>query len=148
MNHRWIADRTTSFDSSGIRRVFDLASQMTDPINLSIGQPDFPVPHPVQDACIDAIRDGKNGYALTQGMPILREKLQAQVDTEYGHEDRKVFVSSGTSGGLMLAILALVNPGDEVILFDPFFVMYEALVRLVGGQPVLIETYPRKSNSD
>jgi aspartate aminotransferase/aminotransferase len=53
-----------------------------------------------------------------------------------------VFVSSGTSGGLVLAMLSLVNPGDEVIVFDPFFVMYEALVKLAGGRPVLIDTYP------
>jgi len=138
----WIAERTKAFDSSGIRKVFDLASQLKDPINLSIGQPDFDVPEPVKDACIDAIQSGKNGYALTQGMPVLREKLQQRIDAEYGHADRKVFVSSGTSGGLVLAMLSLVNPGDEVILFDPFFVMYEPLVRLVEGVPVLLDTYP------
>ena len=133
MLHPWIAQRTTTFDSSGIRKVFDLAAQMKDPINLSIGQPDFDVPEPVRQACIDAIQSRKNGYSLTQGAPVLREKLQRQVDAEYGHADRKVFVSSGTSGGLVLTMLSLVNPGDEVIIFDPFFVMYEPLVSLVGG---------------
>src|SRR5690606_216271 len=110
-----IADRTRAFDSSGIRKVFELAAKMKDPINLSIGQPDFEMPEAVQTACIDAIRQGKNGYALTQGMPVLRDKLQQQVDAEYGHQDRGLFVSSGTSGGLALAVLSLVNPGDEVI---------------------------------
>lgn len=142
MTHPWIADRTKAFDSSGIRKVFDLARQMKDPINLSIGQPDFDVPEPVRLACIDAIQSGKNSYALTQGMPVLREKLQAQIDREFQHADRKVFVSSGTSGGLVLAMLSLVNPGDEVIIFDPFFVMYEPLVQLVNGTPILIDTYP------
>ena len=104
MTNPWIADRTQAFDSSGIRKVFDLASRMTDPINLSIGQPDFDVPAEVRQAAIDAIQSGKNGYALTQGMPVLREKLQARVDEEYGHDDRQLFVSSGTSGGLLLAI--------------------------------------------
>jgi len=140
--HSWIAERTKAFDSSGIRKVFDLASQLKDPINLSIGQPDFDVPEPVRAACIDAIQSGKSGYALTQGMPVLRDKLQQQIDREYGHADRRVFVSSGTSGGLVLTVLSLVNPGDEVLIFDPFFVMYEPLVRLVGGQPVLIDTQP------
>lgn len=138
----WIADRTTAFDSSGIRKVFDLASQLKDPINLSIGQPDFDVPEPVKAACVDAIQSGKNGYALTQGMPVLRDKLRERIHAEYGHADRDVFVSSGTSGGLVLTMLSLVNPGDEVIIFDPFFVMYEPLVRLVAGEPVLIESYP------
>ncbi len=142
MTNPWIAERTKSFDSSGIRKVFDLAAQMKDPVNLSIGQPDFDVPESVQQACIDAIRGRKNGYALTQGMPILRDKLQRQVDREYGHDDRKAFVSSGTSGGLLLTMLSLVNPGDEVIVFDPFFVMYEPLVSLVGGTVVSIDTYP------
>jgi aspartate/methionine/tyrosine aminotransferase len=138
----WIADRTRAFDSSGIRKVFDLASQLEDPINLSIGQPDFAVPEPVQGACIEAIRSGKNGYSLTQGMPVLREKLQERIDGEYRHADRRLFVSSGTSGGLVLTLLSMVNPADEVIVFDPFFVMYPSLVKLVGGTPVLIDTYP------
>lgn len=138
----WIADRTKTFDSSGIRKVFDLAAKMKDPINLSIGQPDFDVPEPVKDACVDAIRSRRNGYALTQGMPVLRDKLQARVNAEYGHADRSVFVSSGTSGGLVLAIWSLINPGDEVIIFEPYFVMYESLVKMAGGVPVVIDTYP------
>ena len=142
MSDAWIAERTRAFDSSGIRKVFDLAAKLTDPINLSIGQPDFAVPQEVQDAAIAAIRSGKNGYALTQGMPVLRDKLQAEVDSEYGHADRKVFVTSGTSGGLVLAMLALVDPGDEVIFFDPYFVMYDSLVKLVGGRSVVLDTYP------
>ena len=142
MPQRWIAGRTRYFDSSGIRKVFDLAATMRDPINLSIGQPDFSVPAEIQEAAIRAIREGKNGYALTQGMPVLREKLQAQIDARYGHADRQVFVTSGTSGGLVLAMLALVNPGDEVIVFDPYFVMYPSLVSLVGGEAVIVDTYP------
>ena len=142
MTNPWIAQRTASFDSSGIRKVFDLAANMTDPINLSIGQPDFDVPNEVKSAAIEAIESGRNGYALTQGMPVLREKLQKQIDDEYGHSDRKVFVSSGTSGGLVLTMLSLVNPGDEVIIFDPYFVMYTSLVKLVGGVPVVLGTYP------
>ena len=142
MSERWIADRTRLFDSSGIRKVFDLARSLPDPINLSIGQPDFEVPEPVRKSCIEAIEAGKNGYSLSQGIPPLREKIQQQVDQQYGHTDRTVLISSGTSGGLVLAMLALVNPGDEVIIFDPYFVMYEPLVQLVGGTPVLIDTYP------
>jgi aspartate aminotransferase len=138
----WIADRTRAFDSSGIRKVFDLAAKMKDPINLSIGQPDFDVPEEIKTACIDAIKGGKNSYALTQGMPVLREKLQKRIDAEYGHQDRRVFVASGTSGGLALAMLSLVNPGDEVIIFDPYFVMYTSLTQLAGGKPVIIDTYP------
>lgn len=138
----WISERSKSFDSSGIRKVFDLAAKLKNPVNLSIGQPDFDVPESVKDACIDAIQSGKNAYSPSQGIGPLREKLQASVDERYGHDDREVFVSSGTSGGLVLTIMSLVNPGDEVIIFDPYFVMYVPLVQLVGGIPVLIDTYP------
>jgi len=140
--HPWLAERTQHVDSSGIRKVFDLAAKLEDPINLSIGQPDFDPPIEMQEAAIAAIRNGRNGYSLTQGAAVLREKLQADVDKQYGHEDRQVLVTSGTSGALVLLVLALVNPGDEVIVFDPFFVMYDSLVRLVGGRPVLVDTYP------
>ncbi|HEX3600507.1 MAG TPA: aminotransferase class I/II-fold pyridoxal phosphate-dependent enzyme [Lacipirellulaceae bacterium] len=140
--HPWLADRTEKFDSSGIRKVFDLAAKMKDPINLSIGQPDFPVPDAIKEAAIAAIRGDKNGYSQTQGIADLRAKLQARVDAEYQHADRRVLVTSGTSGSLMLAALAMVNPGDEVIVFDPYFVMYPALVGMAGGKCVTIDTYP------
>ncbi len=142
MPHQWIAERTRCFDASGIRKVFDLGAKLTDPINLSIGQPDFDVPEAVKRSAIEAIEQGKNGYALSQGMPVLREKLLARVREQYGHEDRDLFVTSGTSGGLMLALLVLVNPGDEVIVFDPYFVMYDALTGVAGGRVVYVETYP------
>ena len=138
----WISERSRLIDSSGIRKVFELAAKLKDPVNLSIGQPDFDVPDSVKAASIDAIMHGKNAYSLTQGISPLREKLQQQIDSRYGHPDRSVFVTSGTSGGLVLAMLSMVNPGDEVVLFDPYFVMYTALVRMVGGVPVLVDTYP------
>jgi aspartate aminotransferase/aminotransferase len=141
-SHPWLADRTAKFDSSGIRKVFDLAAKMKDPINLSIGQPDFAVPDAVKEAAIAAIRANKNGYSVTQGAAELRERLQTRVDAELGHADRRVLVTSGTSGALVLSILAMVNPGDEVIVFDPYFVMYPALVGMVGGKCVMVDTYP------
>jgi len=142
MDQHWLADRTKLYDASGIRKVFDLGAKMTDPINLSIGQPDFDVPEEVRDAAVAAIGSRKNGYALSQGMPALREKLQARVQAELGQSDREAFVTSGTSGGLMLALLVLVNPGEEVIVFDPYFVMYDALTSVAGGKAVHIDTYP------
>jgi len=142
MSAHWLADRTRCFDASGIRKVFDLGAKMTDPINLSIGQPDFDVPEPVKQTAIDAIRSGKNGYALTQGIPLLREKLQEKIDRQYGHDDRRVFVTSGTGGGLMLAMLVLLNPGEEAIVFDPYFVMYDALAGVAGARIVYLDTYP------
>ena len=138
----WISERSQCFDSSGIRKVFDLAAKLENPVNLSIGQPDFDVPDSVKHACIEAIQQGKNAYSPSQGIGPLRSELQARIDKRFEHEDREAFVSSGTSGGLVLTVLSLVNPGDEVVIFDPYFVMYVPLVQLVGGVPVLVDTYP------
>jgi aspartate aminotransferase/aminotransferase len=142
MSERWIADRMHRIDASGIRKVFDLAANMTDPINLSIGQPHFDTPQPIKDALARAVAQGKNAYSQTQGIKPLLEKIQSSVQAEYGHADRQAFVTSGTSGGLMLALSTLLNPGDEVIIFDPFFVMYKHLTTLAGGKPVFVDTYP------
>lgn len=142
MNDAWIADRMQHIEASGIRKAFDMARAMTDPINLSIGLPDFDVADPVKAAAIDAIQGGFNAYTVTQGIPELRGKLQTAVDQQYGHADRQVLITSGTSGALMLAICCAVNPGDEVVIFDPYFVMYRNLVGLAGGVSVLVDTYP------
>lgn len=142
MSERWIADRMKRIDASGIRKVFDLAAKMIDPINLSIGQPHFDTPEPIKQALYKAVADGKNAYSQTQGIAPLLEKIQGTIDRNSGHADRKAFVTSGTSGGLMLALSVLVNPGDEVIVFDPWFVMYKHLTTLAGGKVVEIDTYP------
>jgi aspartate/methionine/tyrosine aminotransferase len=142
VNDAWIADRMKSIEASGIRKAFDMAKSMKDPINLSIGLPDFDVADPVKAAAVDAINQGHNAYTLTTGLPDLRNKLQAAVDAEFHHPDRQVIVTSGTSGALLLALCSVVNPGDEVIIFDPYFVMYGNLVHLAGGTPVYVDTYP------
>jgi aspartate aminotransferase/aminotransferase len=138
----WIADRMGRIEASGIRKAFELAKKMKDPINLSIGLPDFDVPDAVKDAACEAIRGGTNAYTVTMGLPELRDRLQAVVDRQYGHSDRQVIVTSGTSGGLLLSVCATVNPGEEIILFDPHFVMYSNLAALTDGVPVLVDTYP------
>lgn len=142
MSDRWIAERMRQIDASGIRKVFDLAANMTDPINLSIGQPHFDTPEPIKSALKRAVDEGFNAYSQTQGIKPLLAALQSQIQAEFAHADREVFVTSGTSGGLMLALCTLVEPGDEVIIFDPYFVMYKHLTRLAGGVPVIVNTYP------
>src|SRR4051794_7897643 len=129
-------------DASGIRKAFEMARAMKDPINLSIGLPAFDVADSVKSAVIEAIRSGKNQYTVTQGIPELRDRIQAAVDAEFRHADRQVMITSGTAGALLLAICAVVNPGDEVIIFDTYFVMYRHQATLAGGTSVLIDTYP------
>jgi aspartate aminotransferase/aminotransferase len=142
MHDEWIANRMQHIEESGIRKVFDLARSLKEPVNLSIGLPHFDVPPPVKAAAIAAIERGANAYTVTQGTAELRDKLLADVQRRYPRAERSLLVTSGTMGGLLLAIMTTVNPGDEVILFDPYFVAYPHLVRLAGGVPVLIDTYP------
>jgi aspartate/methionine/tyrosine aminotransferase len=139
---KYLADRTGRIDSSGIRKVFALAGSLKDPINLSIGQPDFDVPEPVKEAAVRAIREGYNRYSQTAGESALLEKLRAQAQRDYGWDNPPLMVTSGVSGALQLAFMSLINPGDEVIVPDPYFVMYKHLVHLLGGKCVYIDTYP------
>ncbi|MFQ5592089.1 MAG: pyridoxal phosphate-dependent aminotransferase [Phycisphaerae bacterium] len=141
MNGRdFVAERVKGVGSSGIRRAFDLAATLKDPIDLSIGQPDFAVPRNIKQAVIDAVEADHNGYTQTRGLAQLRELISDQLKTEFRWEP-DVFVTSGVSGGLFLALLACVNPGEEVLIGDPYFVSYVHLVRLVGGVPVLVDLY-------
>ena len=129
-------------DASGIRKVFDLAASMKNPVNLSIGQPDFDVPDPVKKAAIEAIQAGRNRYTVTQGIPDLHDALRAHINEKKGFDPDGLLVTSGVSGALLLAFLALVEPGDEVLIPDPYFVMYKHLVNLCDGVPVFVDTYP------
>ena len=147
---RFITDRSRAIDASGIRRVFDLAANLKDPINLSIGQPDFDVPEPIKAAAADAIRGGFNKYTQTQGIADLRERLTADLSAEFPDTlgpslaagDSSLLITSGVSGGLLLAMMTCVGPGDEVLIPDPYFVMYKHLVTLAGATPVYVDTYP------
>src|SRR5216110_4015999 len=138
----FIASRALCVDASGIRKVFDLAAKMKDPINLSIGLPDFDVPDPAKEAAIAAIRTGNNRYTQTQGIAPLRERLRKDLSTEMGRDVGEVLITSGVSGGLFLAILATINPGDEALFLDPYFVMYKHLLTLAGGKAVMVDSYP------
>jgi aspartate/methionine/tyrosine aminotransferase len=138
----YISTRANAVDASGIRKVFDLAAKLKDPINLSIGLPDFDVPDLVKTAAIEAIQVGHNRYTQTQGIAPLRERLRRDLSNEMGRDVGEVIITSGVSGGLMLALQALINPGDEVVFLDPFFVVYKHLLTLTGGTPVAVDSYP------
>ena len=137
-----ISRRASAFDSSGIRKAFDLAAKLDDPINLAIGQPDFAMPAAACEAAKAAIDAGKSGYTQTQGIPQLRERLEGAVRGELGDPERKLCVTSGSSGALVLVLMALIDPGDEVILYEPAFVMYRPLVEFLGGTCVIVDTSP------
>jgi aspartate aminotransferase/aminotransferase len=138
----YLAQRSHCIDASGIRRIWEMASTMTDPVNFSIGEPDFNTPDAVKQAAVDAINNDDNGYAVTGGIDILVEKITIATQKEFSWEKPNVLITSGLSGALTLAMMALVEAGDEVLIPDPYFVSYAHLVNLHGGTPVFIDTYP------
>ncbi|MBM4111157.1 MAG: pyridoxal phosphate-dependent aminotransferase [Phycisphaerae bacterium] len=140
-----ISARARVMQPSGIRRILESGLQIKNPINLSIGQPDFPVPEPMKQAAIDAIRHDRNGYSLTAGAPELLDAAWAQVGQELGwHNDGSVglFITAGTSGALLLMAMALLDPGDEFVVPDPFFPHYPQLCNMTQSVPVSCDTYP------
>jgi aspartate aminotransferase/aminotransferase len=137
-----IAHRMSRLDSSGIRKVFDLAQKMQNPVNLSIGQPDFDVPEEIKAEAVKAINNGANKYTVTQGIIELREALMKRLQKDRGIHPESILITSGVSGALTLAFMVLINPEDEVIIPDPAFVSYKHLTNFCGGKAVFVDTYP------
>lgn len=138
----FIAKRMKRVNASVIREVFALAASVKDPIDLSIGQPDYDVDDVVKEEAIAQIRRGFNKYTQTWGVEELRKEVSAYYERCFGAPLENVIITSGVSGGLVLALLATVEPGDEVIMGDPYFVMYKQLVGLLGGVCTMVDTYP------
>jgi len=140
-----ISERARCVDVSGIRRAFQLGASLENPIDLSIGQPDFGVPEPLVRAAVDAIEQGRNGYTLTGGAEDLRASVAAHlrrnVDWTIGGGQSDLLITSGTSGALLLAFMALCEQGCEAIVPDPYFVVYPALGPMTGPKIVLCDTY-------
>lgn len=137
-----IAHRMSKIDSSGIRKVFDLAQKMQNPVNLSIGQPDFDVPEEIKMAAMKAMKDGANKYTVTQGIAELRNGLLNRLQKQRGVNAEDIIITSGVSGALTLVFMVMINPEDEVLIPDPAFVSYKHLVNFCSGKPIFINTYP------
>jgi aminotransferase len=135
------AERLKSIKPSGIRRFFAAAQEIPSIINLSVGEPDFTPPMHALEGGWKAALAGKTHYAPTNGIPELREALAEKAYKEYGLEydpNSEILITVGATEAISLALMALVNPGDEVLIPNPGFVCYEPSVRLAGGVPVSI----------
>ena len=137
----WLSERVRGVKPSGVRKIFDLARAMPNPINLSLGEPDFDIPDEIKEEGIKWIRKGFNKYTPSGGIPELREKLLLYLRGK-GIICEDVVITPGVTGGLLLALLVTLNPGDEIVIPDPYFVLYEYQVVLLGGKPVFFDTYP------
>jgi len=139
-----IAARIKKLHPSGIRRWFSLAQQFPDIISLSLGEPDFTPPFHILEAATKAMTTGKTHYTPTMGIPALREALAVKAKNDYGlhyNPETEILVTVGATEAVALALLALIETGDEVLIPDPGFVCYEPAVKMAGGTPVSVPLY-------
>ncbi|HEU5090128.1 MAG TPA: aminotransferase class I/II-fold pyridoxal phosphate-dependent enzyme, partial [Roseiflexaceae bacterium] len=131
MSSNRIAQRIERVPASGIRRFFDIAAQMADVISLGIGEPDFVTPDHIRAAGIHSIEAGHTAYTSNSGLLELRVALAEHLETLYGvryDPETELLITVGVSEALQNAMLATINPGDEVIIPEPCFVAYPACV--------------------
>ena len=139
----FISDRVANTPPSGIRKFFDIAATMKDVISLGIGEPDFVTPQPILEAGIRSLTEGETHYTSNSGIYELRQALSTHLETlydvHYTPED-EILVTVGVSEALYLALTAVLDPGDEVIVPTPCFVSYQPEVVFAGGEPVSLQT--------
>ncbi|SDB82531.1 aminotransferase [Pelagirhabdus alkalitolerans] len=140
-NH-FVADHIQDLKPSGIRRFFDLASQMDNVISLGVGEPDFVTPWNVIEASYHSLEQGYTAYTANAGLFELREAVSNFLATEYHVSYRaedQLLITVGASQAIDVAFRAILNPGEEVIVIEPSFVSYIPAIELAGGKPVVVE---------
>ncbi|KAB8137520.1 aminotransferase [Gracilibacillus oryzae] len=141
MSSKYLAKQVQDLKPSGIRKFFDLASKMENVVSLGVGEPDFVTPWNVIEASYHSLEQGYTAYTANAGLLELREAITDYLDeyfsVSYNAEDQ-VLVTVGASQAIDIALRALLNPGDEVIIVEPCFVAYSSAVILAGGVPVTV----------
>jgi aminotransferase len=140
---KFISDRVNAVPPSGIRKFFDMAIGMDDVISLGVGEPDFVTPWHIREACIYSLEKGFTSYTSNAGLLELREAVSDSFHRDYGvnyDPDTQVLVTTGVSEAADLALRAVVNPGDEVIVHEPSYVSYKPSIVFSGGTPVIVST--------
>ncbi len=144
---RFTAERIQRMPLSEIRAMGELARQVADPVHLEIGEPDFSTPEHIVTAACEAGRRGETHYTPTAGTLELRQAIAAKLERENGivvDPETEVVATCGASGAIAQALLAVVDPGDEVVLLDPYWSNYLPLVQLAEGTPVVVRLDPEE----
>lgn len=139
-----LGKRVDSIPPSGIQKFLDIINAMPDVLSLGVGEPDFPTPGHIMEAAWQALQAGNTKYSPNAGLQELRELLSEHLARLYGvryDPDKEISIVVGVSEGLLDALLATINPGDEVIVPEPCFMAYRPAVILAGGVPVVVPTY-------
>ena len=143
-----LSRKTGMVEVSGIRRLFELASKMGDVINLGIGEPDFNTPENIKEAAKRALDEDFTHYTANVGIPELREAIAEKLRRENGIDvdpESEIMVTSGATQALTMAIFAILNEGEELLIPSPTFVSYSAAALFAGGVPVEVETKEEES---
>ncbi len=144
MSDRYISRRIAGLKPSGIRKFFDIAATMKDVISLGIGEPDFTTPEPILAAGIRSLQRGDTHYTSNYGIIELRRALARHLEHRYGvsyDPEKEIIITVGGSEALNLAAIALLNPGDEMIIPTPCFVTYQAAAIMAGGVAVEVPSH-------
>jgi aminotransferase len=148
MRDLYLSRRVAGLKPSGIRKFFDISASMKDVISLGIGEPDFTTPEPILQAGIRSLQRGETHYTSNYGIIELRRALSSHLEKRYGVHyapENEIIITVGGSEALNLSAIALLNPGDEVLIPSPCFVSYQAAVILAGG--VAVEVPCRMENN-
>ena len=148
MARNYLSQRVTELKPSGIRKFFDIAATMKEVISLGIGEPDFDSPKPIIQAGIKSLNDNQTHYTANKGILPLRRAINDHLQKLYGvgyDPEEEIVATVGGSEALLLAIQALLDPGDEVLLPTPCFVSYQGVILLAGG--VSVEVPSRMENN-
>lgn len=140
--NRVLSRTVVDLPKSGIRKFFDLLENMNDVVSLTVGQPDFVTPWHIREAGIESLQKGKTYYTSNAGTRELREEIARYFARRFSlsYLPEETIATVGGSEAIDLAIRAVVEPGDEVIIPTPSFVCYEPIVRMTGGVPVILTT--------
>ena len=139
---RTLSDKVLSLKPSGIRKFFDIVSEMKDAISLGVGEPDFDTPWHIRDEGIYALERGKTFYTSNSGLKELRAEISnyiARTQNINYNPDNEIIVTVGGSEAIDIGLRAIINPGDEVIIPQPSYVSYEPCAILAGATPVILE---------
>jgi aminotransferase len=139
----YISNRVKQTPPSGIRKFFDMVIGMEDVISLGVGEPDFVTPWHIREACIYSLEKGYTTYTSNSGLIELREAISDTFHTDYGVDydpHDQVLVTTGVSEAADLALRAVIDPGDEVIIHEPSYVSYKPCIIIPGGKPVIATT--------
>jgi aminotransferase len=138
-----VSEKVNEIPKSGIREFFELTIGMDDVISLGVGEPDFVTPWHIREACIYSLEKGYTMYTSNYGLLELREEISDYTGRHYGldyNPEDEILVTAGVSEGFDLALRAILNQGDEVIIPQPCYVSYSPCTTLAGGKPVTIPT--------